>query len=357
MRPERTPIKIPLLAVLLLLTIAPQPAHAQSEITLRRVAAAPETAPIRLADVAVLEGEQATALAEFVIEPHPEQRLGPSNTPFEITIIEIRRLLSEADDVHWGRLILRGSRCVVHSTRALHDDERDSPPPVETLPELAERITQGTIKAQLVSTIASFLSRPRADLRLRFETADRAFLAQAIAERKIEARPMGLSDPLAIRVTLFEAGRIAESRIIRAGVEIRQPVAIVRTDKRRGDPITESDVARETRWLDPVTTALTPDQAIGQAATTRLRVGDVLTSRDVETPIVAKRGERVTVHCVNGPVTLKTTARATRDARDGEIVELETLDGRGVIVARMSGKRRAVATSAQHPPARKEESP
>jgi len=342
------PRRILSLLVPLVLVWSGQTARAQGEISLRRVAFIERDGPVLLEHIAELRGDEAIEFAELVVEPDPGARLGPSGRPFEIEVGRLRDRLGEREDVNWGRLILRGSTCLVR-VRPESGEAPDADASA-VLPETGDRIVRGTVKSRVVTTVASFLRVEREALRVRFRPGDRAFLAQAVGSRTVEVRPTGLSEDMGLRVTVYEGDRIVDSRLVRVGVEVRREVAVLRVEKRRGDPIGEADVLVESRWTVPGAGVLAPEEVIGQAAHTRIEPGEVVRARDVETPLAAKRGERVTVHCVNGPIVLRTEARAPRDVRDGEVVELETIDGKRTITARMSGERRAVAVVDAHPP-------
>ena len=63
---------------------------------------------------------------------------------------------------------------------------------------------------------------------------------------------------------------------------------------------------------------------------------------DVEPPVLVKRGERISVHCLSGGVVVRIKARALADAREGELVECRADGGEQVISARVTGRAVAV---------------
>jgi hypothetical protein len=66
-----------------------------------------------------------------------------------------------------------------------------------------------------------------------------------------------------------------------------------------------------------------------------------------------RKGEVIAVHCAAGTFVIRTTARATREAREGEVIELESLgaDPRRFL-ARIDAPGRAVAVAPVSAPER-----
>jgi len=85
------------------------------------------------------------------------------------------------------------------------------------------------------------------------------------------------------------------------------------------------------------------DQVIGLSARRALRAGAVVGARDLVSPRVIARNDRVEVTFVAGGVTLTVTGRATRDAALGEPVPVLNLTSGRTIDAVAAGPGRAVA--------------
>ena len=84
------------------------------------------------------------------------------------------------------------------------------------------------------------------------------------------------------------------------------------------------------------------EDAVGMLTRSRVSSGSVLRASQIEEPLLVRRGERVTVHCLNGGVALRVQARALRDGRRGELIEC-VLDGRDrAFSARVSDRGVAV---------------
>jgi flagella basal body P-ring formation protein FlgA len=133
---------------------------------------------------------------------------------------------------------------------------------------------------------------------------------------------------------------------IDAQAEVRQIVAIARTPIRRGETITAADVAFEPQWIASTQRPAAPSIVIGSAAKAQMQAGQVMLDRDIHAPVVVSRGDIVSVHVVSGSLVVESRARALASARDGEIVEFESLDPnarqRSKFKARMNGRGRAV---------------
>jgi flagella basal body P-ring formation protein FlgA len=100
-------------------------------------------------------------------------------------------------------------------------------------------------------------------------------------------------------------------------------------------------VVREQRWLSP-SMAAAGEGAIGQVVRGRIGAGEVVLGRDVEPPMVARRGDVVSVDCLAGGLVVRTTARATENGREGEVITLQALNSKRTFRARMDGPGRAV---------------
>jgi flagella basal body P-ring formation protein FlgA len=85
-------------------------------------------------------------------------------------------------------------------------------------------------------------------------------------------------------------------------------------------------------------------EVVGKLARTRLSAGTILREAVVEKPVVIRRNELVTVHCLSGSVALRVEARAMDEGREGDVIEFRVDRGSEPFTARVSGPGVAVAT-------------
>jgi flagella basal body P-ring formation protein FlgA len=135
-------------------------------------------------------------------------------------------------------------------------------------------------------------------------------------------------------------------------------VALSAGAKRRGEVLRSEDIAAETRWVAPGVETCAPERVIGAAVRNRLAPGEVITEADLAPPVVVEKGDQVMVRCVAGGVAVAMRARALSDAKDGGLVQLQSVDRPGsTFEARMDGPGRAVLVATQTRPQPKQRTP
>ena len=123
-------------------------------------------------------------------------------------------------------------------------------------------------------------------------------------------------------------------------IELRPRPAIWVTDQsiRRGDPMSPASLRAQPRRGDrPVAGAISdPAQVQGLEASRNLRAGETITD-DLLTPIRwVRRGELVSVRVVAGGITVTTDGKAIGQGGQDELIEVETLDPRRRLLARVT---------------------
>lgn len=317
-------------------------ARGQGTITLKAATRLAPDAPVTVADVATLTGPEAEALGGVVIVSAAERAAGRES----VSAQRLRDAIDRRDGapVNWGRLTLGGGTCAV--LPPLSSDTPRVPRPAPAADREA-----GTVRGAIAARLCHLLAVERADLRLSFDDADRSILDLSVAGRTVDVRPTGLSEKIPLAVTVYEAagtaqGRIVGARTVRVGVQVRRSVVLAGAAKRRGDLIGPGDVTVEERWVGPSAPPLALERIVGAAVRTRLTAGEPIGEQDIQPPLVVQRGELVSVHCVSGLVVVRMTARALGEARDGEIVKLQSLsDEKRTFHGRMDGRGRAVAVA------------
>lgn len=324
-------------------------ACAQSVVHLRHLAVVDGDAPVTLAMVADLAGDEAAALADVVIIDRPAEELARGTRSGTVDIPRIRQTLRDVKGVDFSRLLLKGSSCTVRPISMPAPRHHDTPAHAAVLPVLASSVPTTIIKGHVALAIARSLDVDPGDVRLTFDPRDARILATTALGRTVDAAPTGRSDDMPVRVTVYERERILLSETVRVGVEVRRPVCVMTATHGRDLVIGEDDFVVETRWLKPTTEPVSPEEAVGMAPKSRIKAGDPLMRDSATMPLIVEKGELVAVHCVSGSVVMQVPARAMADGRDGEVIEFKHLRGAGSFLARMSGRGRAVAVPADEP--------
>lgn len=298
-------------------------------------------APVLLGDIAALDGREAEALRGVVVR----EAAPAAGEPGEVALSDVRRALDESG-VNWGLVALRGNVCALRtgvSAAAPARRERERP---EVEHEVVDLRGAQTVRTYAARTLAAMFGVSPEDLRLAFDDSERALLDVSDLGRRIETQPLGEStgSRVPIAVWVYEADRVIASGTVRADVRVRRPAVVLTQSVARGERIRPGSLSREVMWLEPTggTPVATVEEAVGGVARARMQAGTVLRLEHLEAPVVIRRGELVTVHCVSGGVVVKSKARATHDARLGDMVELSLGRDRRSFVARADAPGRAV---------------
>lgn len=293
-------------------------------IRLRPSSTAEAGQPVRLADVAVLEGADAERTRDTIIIADPSSKLA-GRAWLIVSIADVRRAL-EASEARLSSLALSGRECVVRFdvAKAVTPERSQEPPPAAG-PETVDLGGPPTVRKQIASALASHVGVEPTDLRLLFESADAEFLDAPRHGVEVIAQPRttSASSRAVLSCRVLDGDRMIDSRTIRADVEVRRLAIVVQENIRRKDEIPPAALAEQEMWM-PLSAGRplgTIDEAEGALARTRLSAGTVLMAEHLETPVVVKKNELVTVHAVRGGIEIQMRARARADARRGEIVQ------------------------------------
>lgn len=297
--------------------------------------------PVRLADIAALEGPEAERFALVEIEPDALAAAGLRRV-FEITLAQVRASI-EREGANWGRIALSGSACVVRvagEPEPAPVDGESAPAPPTPAPIALDG--PPTVRTRVGALLLELFDAAPADLRLLFDPRDEAFLNTPEWGRRIDLQPntTGGSGRQSVTVRIFEGERLIEARTLRVDALLRRTVLRLASTAARGAVIAPEHLTEQELWIDPAGEAPVAgmESALGMLARTRLDAGAILRKGDIEAPILVRRGERVTVHCMSGGVALRVKARAQADARMGELVECRIDGRRGGFGARVTGR-------------------
>ncbi|MFG0273604.1 MAG: flagella basal body P-ring formation protein FlgA, partial [Phycisphaerales bacterium] len=273
-----------------------------------RASASVAPGPVRLADIATLDGPEAERLAEVTIEPDARSA-GAERRVFEIQLAQVRAAL-DREDVHWGRVALSGASCIVRivgdAPQPASEPETDAP---ERSPEPVTLDGPPTIRSRIGALLLHLFDVEAQDLRLLFDPRDEAFLATPEWGRRIDLQPnsTGSSGRQSITVRIFEGERLLEPRTVRVDARLRRSVVRLASGVARGETVGAGQVTLQELWIDPAEESPVGrlEDAVGMLARTRLDAGDLLRVGDIDAPLLVRRGDRVTVHCMSGGVALR----------------------------------------------------
>ncbi len=320
-------------------------------IRLRPSVVLPGGAPARLADIAELEGADAQTLGEHIIAPDPFGLASRNGRPWvEIELKDVRGSL-EAAGVPLSRHALSGSACTIRFI--VEAGSKPGPAAEDTRsrsdePRVIATAGVPTVRARVAEALAEWFGVSGQDLRLGFDERDRELLDRAELGRGVLVRPATLpgSSRLLVDVRIMAAPgspNVLEGRTIRVEAQVQRTALVLRQDVRRGAEITPDMVGESRLWMDPsgAPPATSMAEIAGCKARTRLAGGSVLRTDQIESAVMIRRGEMVTVHCIRAGFEVQARARAKADARLGEAVELRLEGSKETFRARVEGPGRA----------------
>lgn len=318
---------------------------AQVVVDLRSTARLAHDERLTLAHIAELSGPDAFRWASLEIdmdEPKAAAGSAAASAWTRIGVDRVREAVAARPEVHWGRVLIRGSACDV--TRL--PPRNPAPPPIpDTAEPSATRTDESdgpTIRTLALERLAVLAGVPPSDLRVEFADQDHGLLNIHTTGRVVQMHPIGKSDRVTMTVRIYEGDRIVRDGTFRCRVAVRREARVVAAPIGRGEPLTEANTVIEPRWMDPFEAIADPARSIGQSARTRLRPGQAVSPGDVEPAVAARKGDLINVDCVAGSIVLRRTMRAAETVRDGELVTLQSLAGKSTARARMNGPGRAV---------------
>lgn len=288
--------------------------------------------PLVLRDIAEVSGPEATKAADVVVSTDKVY------DGLRLDVPAIRRALELEKSVNLGRIRLTGAACVVRvgaAAAATNGGGKDEPMPAA--PAGAE-----TVRDRIGAYLASLFEVGEDDLRLTYDEADGAVLGRATGTRIVSIQPQGNGDRLPLTVRLYEGDVLVMSGSVRVGVEVRRRVLVASRPLARGDVVSEEGATIDTQWMSASATPANPEQALGQVTRSPVRAGEVIGVRDVEAPVIVKKGDLVAVDCICGGVVVRATLRAMEPGREGDVIQLRPLTGKSNIRARVAGPGEAV---------------
>ena len=302
-------------------------------------------APVRVSDVAVVEGDEAVRAGAVILADRPGALAEAADGRMVVSIERVRRALADAGFLV-ARMAISGNACVVRVRGA------SVPPVAEEAPAAAEREFQTigdgpvTVRTRITEMIAQTYGVDRDAVRVLFDPRDETLLCMEEAGTSVIVRPLTTASsarPI-VEVRVLSGERTVASGTVTAEVEIRRMVVVATGDMPRHSDELASLVRSEERWMAPGGAALVEGtgDVLGMRSSRRIRAGEVLRQTDIEGVIAVVRGEVVVVECVRNGVSIQTRARAMGDGRIGDRVECRIEGSRKSFVGTVDAVGRVV---------------
>jgi flagella basal body P-ring formation protein FlgA len=91
------------------------------------------------------------------------------------------------------------------------------------------------------------------------------------------------------------------------------------------------------------------EKLIGMEARQPIQAGNVVFSDQVQSPVVVRRGELITISSESRGIRVRTTVKALQDRSKGQLVQVESLDTKERFDARVTGLRTAAVMTVASP--------
>lgn len=327
---------------------------AAADIRLREEVVVAE-ATVYLRDVAELEGEAAQQFADVVVATFAnEQR------ELAVTMPQVRALLEARSEMNWAMVRLRGyGKCTVYRTAMEKVDDAVAAAsvkkevPVAASPVLANPRVPVSVEAPLtlreraIAYLREFAGGEPADLVITFEGGGLELLDQPAIHGRWEFEPATAAKLGRIPLTLRrydEADAVVESHRVVAHVARRMLVAVTVRSMTRGQLFTHNDVEiREVHVSDHRVTPVTElSQVIGQTCAGLKHANSIIDVRDIAPAVLVKRGDKVTVRSMAGPLVVRMVGQAMESGARDEVIRVRNDSSRQEFLARVTGPQQVV---------------
>jgi flagella basal body P-ring formation protein FlgA len=210
---------------------------------------------------------------------------------------------------------------------------------------------------QLFVKYLSEVSGKKANWRVSFQLTKRNLAV--IAGATSELRCMGGNTPWTGRqklVVTFETADGIERLPVPVEVAATKSVIVARQEIERGRVITAADLELQEFENAPVATAKRApfeslESLVGMEAGRAIQAGDVVMSDEVQPRLLVKRGEELMVYARGGGIQVRITARAKQDGARGQLITVESLNGKKPFDAVVVGDHEAVVFAGGDQPA------
>lgn len=140
-----------------------------------------------------------------------------------------------------------------------------------------------------------------------------------------------------VNVQVSCKGTNAWTILVPAQAKVYRIVAVAGRTLQRGDIITDSDLAQDLKDVSEYRLgfALTPATIVGKEVKFTVNKGEVFRNSALDSPLVIKRGDTVTMEAAAGDISVRTNATAITDGRIGQQIRVKNNQSARIINARV----------------------
>ena len=336
---------------------------------------APKASVVRLGDVAEItaaDRQEARRLAAVPLMPAP----APGTEQF-LRQREVADMLAangiELDDIHWSgaEQVAVAAAAGVRTAAIEETTEGDTGAPANRRAEILAGVkaTPATpqldaakadeLKVMMGRILGDFVKAKsgRSEMgRIEFKATEQQ-LAKVAGAMSLPVCSGG-SEPWTGRqkftLSFATANGTVQMPVYADVAEAAMPVVVAIRPVARGNVITGADL--EVRMIEP--TARTAGQRatfdsveaiIGMEARKLLQADEVVLADQVQSPVLVKRGELITVGSQSGGIRVRTSARAAQDGAKGDLIAVESLESKQKYDARVVGLREVAVFAPARP--------
>jgi flagella basal body P-ring formation protein FlgA len=287
---------------------------------------------VRLGDIADISSASSAELNDLsttVLLPAP----APGTLQF-LRRSQIRDLLA-ARGIDLGAVALSGAEVV---------EVGAAKPPVQGVTDEKASLplpSQEEIEASLQASIKQHLSQETGHDRWRIDVPLDMADYLRLASLGFELQATGGRKPYFGRQQFRITGeRDGQEMNVLTTVTRIQPVVTALRKIESGELIRATDLEiRQHEGNLPNNAVSSISEVVGMEARNSLTAGSVILKSQLSAPLQVERGETVTIFARTAGITVRTFAVARQDGAQGELVQVETLEGKDRFMARVSGRR------------------
>ncbi|MBC02876.1 MAG: flagella basal body P-ring formation protein FlgA [Phycisphaerae bacterium] len=322
--------------------------------------------PVRLGDVARLEGEHADGFRRLVVLPAG----AGTDRVARVTIGEIRELLEDAG-IEWSRVELSGGSVAVRPAASGRSSSGGANSPSAPASRHAavdagsgsgfrpvgewRNRPEGTLERQIAELILNEVGVLESDPDRLFLEVDRTVL-ELSASDAIEIRASVVDDhrtdverpwdSVLLRIKERRPGGGWRSLHCRVNIGVMRIVPVAARDIRKGRRIEENerDIRIEARVVRPSETILDPSAIAGRKARLGVSAGDPILSSVLEPEKIVDRGAMIMIRSVIDGHEFSCLVECLQDGCIGDVVKCRTTSGESML-ARVVGPNLAEVKS------------
>lgn len=320
-------------------------------IRLKRAAMVEPDQAIRLIDVAELEGSYASSLARLVIAEEASALLGTTGSA-EVSLQQVRSVLLK-ENVAMGRLSLSGNTCTLRLVTAVRRAENKEPEAQQVWRTIEDwqRASESTIEILIVRSFIRELRVQPEHLRMRFIDVPEGLLELPAHSLRTNIKPISTytSPVVLLKVQRHrENGSLEREETIKVEVQILRSVLKLREQVSRRQAIPGGVIEPAQEWLSAdvdVVPASEASEVVDQIAMTRITAGTTLLRTHLQKPIAVERNAAVIVVYHLDEFILESAGRSREAGREGEIIEVQLIDSKTIVLARVDGPHRVIVVN------------